>query len=394
MFMTIPNKIFVLDVDDTIIDTDKVKISFEKSFKNSNLSSQILWNAYDQVKKEEGFVDYQILSEILAKELNLTPEQVFKIFLHSSFKECLMPKALELIEYLQTLGKVMIFSQGHQELQSQKIKDSGIEEIIGKDNIQIIEQKKENTADLIKKLKAKGFAQIAFIEDRAEILDEVYKTDKNIQCYWIRNGKYKDILPQTSCVTFQSNSLEEIYKFIYENNTVDEVTLQNTELFKIKIGISPNQIKQLITFTHQDKDVQKFTSDLERFNSKKSFNNWLEKGKYIYSLVDTRDNLQGIIWFNEKTPPDDQYSQDIKQYKITSGIRIYGSARGKGLGKKLFSTALKHFKSTPEYKSIRNNSFWCIISTENIPSQKLHQNIGFIQVTKPNRDGKIVMVYS
>lgn len=396
--MQIPARAFIVDFDDTLIDTTKVQSSIEQNLqKLTGDPSHIenLWATYQEVKTEKGYVDYREISTRLGEKLDLQPKEVLKVFYQSSFKDHLFPKATQLIEYLQTLGKVILFSQGEIELQSHKIKYSGIETLIGKENISIIENKVEKVGEIIQYLKNQGIQSLTFIDDRADILDQAYKIDKSVSCIWIRGGKHKDKLPKTSCVSFQSDSLDEIFDYIYNSNLISEIHTPHPSFnsLKINFGITPNQIRQLITFTHQDQQVQQFTSDMERFINKESFNLWLKNHRYIYTLVDLHNNLLGIIWFREKDLPVLEYTiKDLTKYHITWSIRIYENARGKGLSKQFMNTAFIHYQHSPEYKSIKNNGFWSVISCTNLSSIKLHESFGFVPVTNRESNDKMVMV--
>ena len=66
---------------------------------------------------------------------------------------------------------------------------------------------------------------------------------------------------------------------------------------KVKKGLSQKNIEQLIAFADNDEAVKKFTSDAKRFKDRESFENWLKKGRKIYSLVNENDDLMGISWF-------------------------------------------------------------------------------------------------
>lgn len=379
--MRIPARAFVVDLDDTLIDNEKVKTAIDNNLaklSGSQEHTKLLRQTYIEVREDKGFVDYLEISKRIGQALNLDPKKVLTCFYDIDYKDCLFPSSLEFIKYLQTLGKVILFSQGELSLQSHKINKSGIEKLIGVDNIRIIQSKKEEVGQLIQKLHEQGFKSITFIEDRADILDEAYKVNKAVICYWLRSGRHRDDLPKTSCVSFQSNSLEEIYKFIYFDNTIAKIKPKTGEELSIKVGIAPNQVNQLITFTHQDKLIQKFTQDLDRFKTKDSFYNWLKDEKCIYSLVDSRNNLCGIIWFSKKTRPE------IKP-TTTLGIRIYGDTRGQGLGKKFLNLVMKNFNC--------QTGIWSVIDKNNAPSIKIHETLGFKQVTNPDKQDKIIFVY-
>ena len=71
----------------------------------------------------------------------------------------------------------------------------------------------------------------------------------------------------------------------------------------IQQGILDTQIDQLIEYSQADPDIKKFTSDPTRFADKQSFATWQQQGRLIYTLIDSHQNLLGLIWFGQKDSP-------------------------------------------------------------------------------------------
>ena len=63
--------------------------------------------------------------------------------------------------------------------------------------------------------------------------------------------------------------------------------------FRVKKGITKDQIYQLIAYTKSDPQIQKFTGDLMRFRNKATFDSFA-KGAIIYTLQNGED-LLGIF---------------------------------------------------------------------------------------------------
>lgn len=137
----------------------------------------------------------------------------------------------------------------------------------------------------------------------------------------------------------------------------------------VQQGILDCQIHQLIEYSHNDLDVQKFTSDSTRFNDLSSFKNWLIQGRIIYTLTDKNKNLLGIIWFGQKEPP-----VDIKA-NFTFAIRIYGSARGQGLSQEFMKIAFDDLLKRTEKTKI--TGFWLETSVNNFTAIHTYEKFGF-----------------
>jgi L-amino acid N-acyltransferase YncA len=154
---------------------------------------------------------------------------------------------------------------------------------------------------------------------------------------------------------------------------------------KIIDSLNNSQIKQLVEYTKSDSDIQRFTMDLERFSSEQSYQRWLERTKaHVFGLIDENENLVGFGWFNKKEFPRVELTATLnpEDYPYTNGIRIYGEARGKGIGSWFYKKILDECPGKT----------WNLIASENIPSIKLHQKLGFVQVGDSDQNDKILMV--
>ncbi|MDO8503987.1 MAG: GNAT family N-acetyltransferase [bacterium] len=154
----------------------------------------------------------------------------------------------------------------------------------------------------------------------------------------------------------------------------------------MNLGILDEQVTKLIEYSNNDPDVNKFTSDSERFRDHAAYERWRSQGRTVYTLVGGKDELYGIIWFGKKSLPGAVFSGkfDPGNYTITFAIRIYGDARGKGLAKPFMRNVFNHFSP--------KQGVWLETSGDNIAAVRAYTNFGFRKITNPNRDGKILMV--
>lgn len=155
--------------------------------------------------------------------------------------------------------------------------------------------------------------------------------------------------------------------------------------YKFRKGITDAQINQLISISKSDPTIQKFTSDPIRFKDKKSAKQWLENVT-THTLTDTDDNLIGITWLHKKPLPKREFTTKFNRsdFHITFAIRIYGEARGKGHSFDFMKKSFEDFNP---------GNVWIETSFDNIPTIKLAKKFGFKQVSNPNENGKIIMVY-
>lgn len=141
---------------------------------------------------------------------------------------------------------------------------------------------------------------------------------------------------------------------------------------KIKKELSKRNIGQLISYANNDEVVKKYTSDFKRFRDQESFKKWLEKGREIYCLVDENDNLMGISWFG------------VEGEGFTLALRMYGEARGKGLGYEFLKKTMDDFMKGENYQRAENQEWWLETSKENIAAIKIYEKLGF----KFEKDGE------
>jgi len=164
--------------------------------------------------------------------------------------------------------------------------------------------------------------------------------------------------------------------------------------FNVAFGITQGQIKQLLHYSKTDSRVKRYTSDPVRFKDKKVFEKWRKEGRAVYTLVDKKGDLCGLVWFGRITLPSEKFIKDVKRqdFGITFAIRTYGKARGKGYAAYFMKKAFELFTSSTRYKSAKNKGVWLATSYDNIAAIKTYEKFGFVKVTRPDKKGKILMI--
>lgn len=147
---------------------------------------------------------------------------------------------------------------------------------------------------------------------------------------------------------------------------------------KINNGLSEKNVGQLIDYANNDETVRKYTSDPKRFKDRENFENWLKKDRKIYSLVDKKGNLMGISWFGAEGEG------------FTFALRIYGEARGRGLGYEFLKETMNKFMQLDDYKNAKNQEWWLETSKENVAAIKIYEKCGFVFETEGESLEKLI----
>lgn len=340
---------FLVDFDNTLIDADAIKAYWKASFPKFT-------QAYEETKKDSGYFEISKVAKLLSVDKT--------VFLDHDYKEYLFPKTLPLLRELKNLGLVVVYSLGDPSYQMAKIRTSGVQKVVGKDNITIVKDKILGLKKIITDLKKLGIQRISVIDDISDVLVETYKIDPEIQNIWVRFGTYRSILPTIPmAIDLETDSFPDAVKYI--NNNIE--TLISPKLEKklsINNGIDKKQIDTLLDFARKDESVLKYTNDSRRFKDLKTFNDWQKHTKNIYTMTDSTGSLVGFSWFSKKILPDNP------KFTYSFAIRVYPPARGKGLSKKFASAALKDFFKT------HKDGVWLNTRKDNYAAIKLYKGIG------------------
>ncbi len=379
-----PKRVYLIDFDNTLFDTDALKRSisenFKKKFGDRNLS--LFWKTYAESVKALKYVDIKEISKDLYKNLGKgSPEDFEDLFLKADFKKFVFKHSNKLIKTLKGSHKVILYSLGDAHYQPTKIKESGIEKLIGKSNIVVLKNKKIALGGMILRLKASGYNQIIIVDDRADFLEKAKRVEPDCITVWFKFGKYRNILPKDRLsIVYETDIAEGLIHYL--KNLVGILPQRSIkENISVLRKISKPQIEQLIHSTGKDKLIKKFTHDKERFNSFKTFASWEKRGKNIYAMVGRKDKLLGIIWFSAKAMP-----QEISKFIKTAGgnrtfaIRNYPPARHKGLSSKFMHIVFRDFGIG------RKKGIWLSTAKDNIPANKLYTNYGFRKIADMKED--------
>lgn len=364
-------RIFLVDLDNTLIDADAIKQYWQKRF-GAKFES-----AYQRSKSRTAYPDVKLLINLISSSTSTPSQTIEDIIYTTPFKKFLLPNTINSLKQLKKFGKVIIYTLGDPKFQKTKLQKSGITKVIPLSSVLITKDKAKRTKLLIPRLIENGNKSVFVIDDRIEFLKDVGATYPEATTVWIRYGVYADAAKyDNTAVAHSSKSFSDSLSFVIPCLATLESKTKTT--YFVKTGITTVQTRQLIRFSNNDPVIKEYTKDGERFKNLSRFKKWKNKGKTIFILSTKQDKLAGIIWFSKKV------NSIAPGYPHTFGIRIYSDARGSGLAKKFMSICFKEFGS---------NRIWLSVKRTNTSAIKLYLDFGFKKVGVGDNPDDLIMTY-
>src|SRR5215472_10067380 len=171
----IPSVVFLFDVDNTLIDNDRVQAHLKAHLQQSYgvAARDRYWEILEQLRSELGYVDYLGALERFRIEAMHRPD----VLLMSSwlvdypFAECLYPGALSAVKHVQQWGPAVILSDGDAVFQPRKVERSGLWRAFD-NRVLIYIHKEEELADVERFYPTNHYV---LIDDKLRILAAVKK---------------------------------------------------------------------------------------------------------------------------------------------------------------------------------------------------------------------------
>ena len=190
-----PTLVFLLDVDNTLLDNDAVKDDLNEHLEvemGEQLTARY-WELYEQARHESDVVNIPLALERLRDEttLNVLDEETYRhvhsIFDNYPFFDKLYPYALETLHHLRTLGLTVIVSDGDRCYQPEKIFLSDIAETV-EGRVLIYVHKQEHLDEIQQRYPADRYVMI---DDKPQILaDSAAKMGDVLTTVFVEQGKY------------------------------------------------------------------------------------------------------------------------------------------------------------------------------------------------------------
>ncbi len=185
--------VFLLDVDNTLLDNDRAKADMQASLLRilGEDGAARFWELYEQVRNELDVVDYpQTLKRFAAdwqdKEI---AEKASGLINDWPYADYLYPGALDALEHLRNFGEVAILSDGDEDYQPRKIASAGLTEAVGGPAGVLIYTHKETCfEDVMRRLPAEHYV---LVDDKEKILSGAKKfMSSHLTTVWVKQGHY------------------------------------------------------------------------------------------------------------------------------------------------------------------------------------------------------------
>lgn len=162
--------VFLLDVDNTLLDNDFVKEDFDRRMRGflPPPDEQRFWDLYEAIRHERDVVDFPLTLERFHDGFHDEPtfNRLCHLLNDYRFDKHLYPQALETIHHLRTMGTTVVVSDGDTIFQPRKIAEAGITEAVG-GQVFIYTHKEKSIAEVLERVPADRYIMV---DDKRRIL--------------------------------------------------------------------------------------------------------------------------------------------------------------------------------------------------------------------------------
>lgn len=165
--------VFLFDVDNTLLDNDRVTADLRK-FLDSEVGSErssTYWRIFEVFRSELGYADYLGALQLYRTEHPYDSHllSVSTYLINYPFANRLYPNSLDVIDLCKQRGTVVILTDGDVVFQPRKIERSGLFEAVD-GNILVYIHKEKELADVERRYPARKYV---LVDDKVRILSAV-----------------------------------------------------------------------------------------------------------------------------------------------------------------------------------------------------------------------------
>ena len=183
--------VFLFDVDNTLLDNDRVVADLQRHLKREvgPEQAQCYWAIFEQLRDELGYADYLGALQRYRSEHPREPRllTVSNFLVNYPFANRLYPNSLDVVEHVKQWGPAVILSDGDVVFQPRKVERSGLSEAVN-ENVLIYVHKEKELDDVERRFPAKHYVMV---DDKLRILAAMKKVWRDrLTTVWPRQGHY------------------------------------------------------------------------------------------------------------------------------------------------------------------------------------------------------------
>jgi FMN phosphatase YigB (HAD superfamily) len=185
------NAVFLFDVDNTLLDNDRVTSAL-RTFLQSEVGNERAdryWTIFEELRSELGYADYlgalQRYRAHYPYDSHLLAVSTFLI--NYPFANRLFPGSLDVLEHFKRQGPVVILTDGDAVFQPRKVERSGLLEAVEK-NVLIYIHKEHELHDVERRYPAEHYV---LFDDKLRILAAIKEQWQNrVTTVFVKQGHY------------------------------------------------------------------------------------------------------------------------------------------------------------------------------------------------------------
>jgi FMN phosphatase YigB (HAD superfamily) len=183
--------VFLLDVDNTLLDNDRVSADLRRYLTREVGAErqERYWAIFEQLRTELGYADYLGALQRYRIENPRDPHllAVSSFLVNYPFANRLYPESLDVIEHLARWGPTVILSDGDVVFQPRKVECSGLFDAVQR-NVLIYIHKEQELDDVERRYPAEHYV---LVDDKLRILSAVKRTwGARVRTVFVRQGHY------------------------------------------------------------------------------------------------------------------------------------------------------------------------------------------------------------
>jgi FMN phosphatase YigB (HAD superfamily) len=186
-----PDTAFLFDVDNTLLDNDRVIADLQCHLEREvgAKRTQHYWQLFEELRTELGYADYLGALQRYRGEYPHDPDiiTVSRFLLDYPFANRLFPGALEVIAHVKQWGPAALLTDGDVVFQPRKVDRSGLFEAVD-GRVMIYLHKEQELDDVAKRCPAEHYV---LVEDKLRLLTAVKKIwGQRVTTVFVRQGHY------------------------------------------------------------------------------------------------------------------------------------------------------------------------------------------------------------